>query len=155
MFEISFVDHDDPFYQVHNLPAYKLKVKTFEYSSEDIDTGIAEIDAIETANSLDMLEYQFTLEQSGAFNQQMQLEDGTLLMQENGTTGAGLGDNILGEDETGGEKVLLETLAGTHYIIQESYVVDTIDENSQSDYFDSADDNVLDFSEKNPFGDIG
>ena len=155
MFEISFVDHDDPSYQVHNLPAYKLKVKTFEYSSEDIDTVIAEIDAIETSNSLDMLEYQFTLEQSGTFNQQMQLEDGTLLMQENGTTGAGLGDNILGENETGGERVLLETLAGTHYIIQESYVVDTIDENSQSDYFDSADDNVLDFSEKNPFGDIG
>ena len=46
MFEISFVDHDDPFYQVHNVPAYKLKVKTFEYSSEDIDTGIAEIDQI-------------------------------------------------------------------------------------------------------------
>ena len=53
MFEISFVDHDDPFYQVHNVPAFKLKVKTFEYSSEDMDTGIAEIDAIETDNSLD------------------------------------------------------------------------------------------------------
>ena len=132
MFEISFVDHDDPFYQVHNLPAYKLKVKTFEYSSEDIDTGIAEIDAIETSNSLDMLEYQFTLEQSGTFNQQMQLEDGTLLMQENGTTGAGLGDNILGEDETGGERVLLETLAGTHYIIPVSYTHLRAHETSQN-----------------------
>ena len=38
---------------MHNVPAFKLKVKTFEYSSEDIDTGIAEIDAIETDNSLD------------------------------------------------------------------------------------------------------
>ena len=33
MFEISFVDHDDPFYQVHNVPAFKLKVRTFEYRS--------------------------------------------------------------------------------------------------------------------------
>ena len=57
MFEITFVDHDDPFYQVHNIPAFKLKCKTFEYSSEDIDTGIAEIDAVETQNSLDMLEF--------------------------------------------------------------------------------------------------
>ena len=31
-------------------------------SSEDIDTGIAEIDAIETKYSQDMLEYQFKLE---------------------------------------------------------------------------------------------
>ena len=30
IFEITFVDHDDPFYQVHNLPAFKLKCKTFE-----------------------------------------------------------------------------------------------------------------------------
>ena len=55
LFEITFVDHDDPFYQVQNLPTYKLKCKTFEYASEVIDTGIAEIDAIETDNSLDML----------------------------------------------------------------------------------------------------
>ena len=62
LFEITFVDHDDPFYQVHNLPTYKLKCKTFEYGSEEIDTGIAEIDAIETDNSLNMLSHQFTLE---------------------------------------------------------------------------------------------
>jgi len=33
--------------------------------------------------------------------------------------------------------------------------VDTIDENAQNDLFDSEDDNVLDFSESNPFGDAG
>ena len=58
IFEITFVDHDDPFYQVHNVPAFKLKVKTFEYSSEDIDTGITEIDAIETDNSLAATNHQ-------------------------------------------------------------------------------------------------
>jgi hypothetical protein len=115
MFEISFVDHDDPFYQVHNIPAYKLKVKTFEYSSEDIDTGIAEIDAIETDNSLDAGLYQLSM------------EDGT---------GAIL-------SETG------------HYIVLETYKVDTIDENAMNDFFDTADDSVLDFTESNPFGDIG
>ena len=115
MFEISFVDHDDPFYQVHNVPAFKLKVKTFEYSSEDMDTGIAEIDAIETDNSLD----------SGLH--QVSMEDGT--------------GSIL--SETG------------HYIILETYKVDTIDENAMNDFFDTADDSVLDFTESNPFGDIG
>ena len=115
MFEISFVDHDDPFYQVHNVPAYKLKVKTFEYSSEELDTGITEIDAIETDNSLD------------AGQHQVSLEDGTgSLMTETG-----------------------------HYIVLETYKVDTIDEKAQNDYFESADDTVIDFTESNPFGDIG
>ena len=75
LFEITFVDHDDPFYQVHNLPAFKLKCKTFEYSGEDLDTGITEIDAIEDANSLDLLQYQITMEQSGTFNEGLELED--------------------------------------------------------------------------------
>ena len=150
MFEITFVDHDDPFYQVHNVPAFKLKVKTFEYSSEDIDTGIAEIDAIETANSLDMLEYQFTLEQSGTFNQGIELESGDGNIEQETATGGT--DNIIGEDETGGEKLLLEN---GDYIIQESYVVDTVDENAMNDFFDTQDDNIIDFSESNPFGDVG
>lgn len=62
LFEISFVDHDDPFYQVQNLPVYKLKCRSFDYSSEQIDTGIVEIDNIETTYSLDVLSYQLTLE---------------------------------------------------------------------------------------------
>ena len=49
MFEITFVDHDDPFYQVQNRPTYRLSCRTFEYSSEIIDTDIAEIDAVETS----------------------------------------------------------------------------------------------------------
>ena len=34
LFEISFVDKDDPFYQVDNLPVYKLYCRTAEYSSD-------------------------------------------------------------------------------------------------------------------------
>jgi hypothetical protein len=61
MFEISFVDHDEPFYQLDNNPVYKLRCKQFEYSSEVIDTGIETIDAIE-GDSLDSLLFQFALE---------------------------------------------------------------------------------------------
>ena len=152
IFEISFVDHDDPFYQVHNVPAFKLKCKTFEYGGEDIDTGITEIDAIETANSLDMLTFQITMEQSSTttFNEGIELEDGTGNLELETQTGGT--DNVIGEDETGGDNVVLET---GDYIIQEAYVTDTIDENAMNDFFDTADDSVLDFTESNPFGDIG
>ena len=37
----------------------------------------------------------------------------------------------------------------------ESFVVDTIDENAMNDFFDKQDDTILDFTESNPFGDIG
>jgi len=147
IFEISFVDKDDPFYQVHNLPAFKLKCKTFEYSGEDLDTGITEIDVIETDNSLDLLQYQMTLEQSGTFNEGLQLEDGTGNLEQEDDT-----DNLIGENETGGESILLES---GDYIIQEAIKVDTVDENAMNDFFEREDDNIIDFSESNPFGDIG
>ena len=147
LFEISFVEDEDPFFQIHNVPAFKLKVKTFEYSSEILDTGITEIDAIETDNSMDMLAFQFTMEQSGTFNQGIQLEDGTGNIEQEDST-----DNIIGENETGGVGLLLEKF---EYIIQEAFVVDTKDENAMNDFFEREDDNIIDFSESNPFGDIG
>ena len=153
LFEITFVDHDDPFYQVHNLPTYKLKCKTFEYGSEDIDTGIAEIDSIETNNSLDQLAYQVSLEQTGTFNEEIRLEDGSGVILDDE-----LGDKILSEDETHSGSLQVENSvqgADASYIIQETYKVDTIDENAMNDFFDSEDDTILDFSESNPFGDAG
>ena len=48
LFEIKFVQHQDPFYQLGKLYVYKLQVELFQYASEQIDTGIAQIDAFET-----------------------------------------------------------------------------------------------------------
>lgn len=54
MFEIKFVQHQDPFYQLGKLYVYKLQVELFQYASEHIDTGIKEIDAFETLKSFDV-----------------------------------------------------------------------------------------------------
>jgi len=51
LFEIKFVKHQDPFYQLGKLYVYKLEVELFQYSSERIDTGIKEIDAFESLKS--------------------------------------------------------------------------------------------------------
>jgi hypothetical protein len=48
LFEIKFVQHQDPFYQLGKLYVYKLQVELFQYASEAIDTGIAAIDAFES-----------------------------------------------------------------------------------------------------------
>jgi len=46
-FEISFVEHEQPFYQLSNLPVFKLQCSLFEYADEQFETGVAEIDAEE------------------------------------------------------------------------------------------------------------
>jgi hypothetical protein len=51
LFEIKFVQHQDPFYQLGKLYVYKLQVELFQYSSEHIDTGIKAIDDFETLKS--------------------------------------------------------------------------------------------------------
>lgn len=48
LFEIKFVQHQDPFYQLGKLYVYKLSVELFQYASERIDTGVPEIDAFES-----------------------------------------------------------------------------------------------------------
>ena len=53
LFEVRFVEHEDPFYQLGKLYVFKLRIETFQYASEKLDTGIAEIDAIEDTYSYD------------------------------------------------------------------------------------------------------
>ena len=69
VFEIRFVEHENPFYQLGKLNVFKLQCETFEYSHEEIDVGIAELDNIE-----DQFSYQVSM-----------------------TLGAGSGDFVVGE----------------------------------------------------------
>ena len=143
LFEINFVDHDDPFFQVDNVPVYKLYCSTFEYSSEQLDTGITAIDSVEDEASLDALFYQITIEQAADYNENMALEDGDLLLEETDA------DNILSETDSAGNSLITEY---GDYIISESYVIDTIDENATNIFIETQADSVLNFTEGNPFG---
>ena len=148
MFQIDFVDHDDPFYQVDNLPVYKLSCSTFEYSSEVVDTDVTAIDNIEDTESLDAYFYQFTLEQDGTLNENLVQEEGqspwSTLLEETA------GDNLISETDTyNGGSLLMET---GDYIISEAYVVENIDETAKNEFIELEADKILDFTEKNPFG---
>ena len=44
LFEVKFVEHEDPFYQLGKNYVYKLQCELFEYEDEVIDTGVEEID---------------------------------------------------------------------------------------------------------------
>lgn len=160
IFEVSFVDHDEPFHQLDNNPIYKLKCKQFEYSSEALDTGITTIDSIEDSESRNTRDFEFTLEQSTAQNEEINIQHARsnfgLLLEETS------GDNIIGEDDetSVGTSILLENDADSGdpaYLLTEDYIVGDYvqDKTAQNELFDKLDDNVLDFSESNPFGDAG
>ena len=172
MFEVSFVDHDDPFYQLDNNPVYKLRCKQYEYSHEEIDTGITTIDEIEGDLQQDALEHQFTLEQSSAVNEDIRIfhsanEQGLLLLDGTDSSSTNANDNVVMENDSTsvGESILLEgggsDTEDASYLIQEDIVTGDYtsagsqDKTAQNELFDSLDDDVLDFSESNPFGDAG
>jgi hypothetical protein len=48
IFEIKFVEHESPFYQLSNLPTYEMQCELFEYAAEKFDTGISSIDTFES-----------------------------------------------------------------------------------------------------------
>ena len=162
---ISFVDHDDPFYQVNNLPVYKLYCRSWEYSSERLDTGISAIDAIETQRSTDASGYEFSLENQVAFNETIGQEWGTIYDQDPSSTPwpptasdiileTATGDNLLAETTEAGTSILTEA-SDSYYsfmIIQESYSLATIDPQSDNAFIDTQADLILDFTETNPFG---
>jgi len=54
MFQIMHVEHEQPFYQLKDLPTYKLRCELFEYTGEELDTGIDVIDNIEHDDSYRM-----------------------------------------------------------------------------------------------------
>ncbi|MAF43800.1 MAG: hypothetical protein CMI54_06505, partial [Parcubacteria group bacterium] len=87
--------------------------------------------------------YQISLEQTSDYNEEMALEDGYLLLEETD------GDNILSETESGGNSLITEY---GDYIINESFVIDTIDDQATNIFIETQADSVLNFTEGNPFG---
>ena len=171
LFEISFVDVDDPFFQIDNLPVYKLYARTVEYSDERLDTGIDAIDKIETTYSGDELLWQFLGEQSATttFNQPIELEGGTQLpagtitgLVEMETATVGAPGNITGENQTGFDAILMEDSDAYYsfFIINEDYAITPAGDSDNEWIQDRVEgegvwegDAILDFTEKNPFGD--
>jgi hypothetical protein len=57
-FEISFIEHEQPFYQLNNLPVYKMQCQLFEYNDEDFETGVDLIDDVqETVSYITSINY--------------------------------------------------------------------------------------------------
>jgi hypothetical protein len=52
LFEINFVEDELPFYQLGSLTTYTLTCELFTYSNETMETGITEVDEVETMRKM-------------------------------------------------------------------------------------------------------
>ena len=155
VFEIKFVEHENPFYQVGKLFVFKLQCELFEYSGEDFDTGIESIDIVED-------EQAYTIQMNMATG-----GSGDYTLNENLTlSGVVVGEVVAWRGDTrlltikDNTKTLQvnDVLVGASSTA--SYTIETItdvltmgnDAMSQNKEFEDKDTSYLDFSEVNPFG---
>jgi len=155
MFEIKFVEHEDPFYQVGKLFVFKLRTELFEYSQEDFDTGIGDIDLIEdeqaytismtmaSGNGIDFIANENITLNSNVVGEVVSWNDSNdkLTIKDNTTTLA-VGDVLTGVEST------------AEFTINSIDSVLTFENDAMADNleFENKDSDYLDLSEINPFG---
>ena len=158
--QIDFVEDEDPMYQISDLPIFKLKCSTWDYASESVETGLAEIDNKLDQVTMDVLENQITLESGTTSSGSLLTENisgdieavlteaGEFLVDETD------GDNILYEDDPDYNEYIILEDALTDNLATESTDADNkaFDAAAGLDDFDPNND-IFDFSENNPFGD--
>lgn len=162
IFEIMHVEHEQPFYQLSNLPTYKLRCEKFEYNDEDFDTGLIEIDEVEDYGFQQIL--QLVDSSSTGFlvgNTVTQILSGVTVTAE--ISKFMDSDNQLFVDHVGSNEPGLHLLttgritsldsAGNIIIRTVTSVIEQLNQpGAQNTDFTGASD-FIDFTESNPFGD--
>ena len=181
-FEISYVEDDSPFYQLSNLPIYKMQCTLFEYNEEDFETGNTDIDEA-TAKSAYQLPMDITITNGNHFEVGEIIEqtlvaavgatpaiivfgevqqrtkssetESKVWISNIGATGTTVAkDFTLGGTVTGRTSAYTGTIATIY-----SDLTDTTgqawatDQAAQNIDFELDADGFIDFSESNPFGD--
>ena len=169
LFQINYVEDENPFYQLSNLPTFKLNCELFEYGNEAIDTGVAEIDDFETkyatrtkltfgtGNGVPFLRGEDVTQTNGSLtvtgevstvsmdNNQIDVSSATA--SDGTNTGfaitAGSVGNIVGSKS--GASYPVTALGGFNEIDDNDPYAENID-------FETIGNNFIDFSESNPFG---
>lgn len=166
MFQITHVEHEQPFYQLANLPVFKCRAQLFDYNSEDFDTGVEEIQDIEKDHA-----YTYLLKIQGAdINNRKPIEVGTIITQNQSgvlvtaevskysdSDGTMHAVNLGSSDGTfklflADSTVTVDSSTNIH-TLQTVSELNKLSENEQNTDFGSFGDDFLDFSESNPFGD--
>ena len=162
-FEIRKVETETPFYQLSQLPTFRMQCELFEYSGEDFDTGVESIQDIEQEGSF---KYHLSLDSGGGRfivgETVTQVFDTYQMKGE--VAFASDSDNTLHLIHSGATDGLFHEWTTTKSIIGNNsqhvatptsinQINDILNDN-QNKTFDDFENDFLDFSESNPFGDV-
>tara|TARA_B100000700_G_scaffold188302_1_gene207424 strand:- start:401 stop:1285 length:885 start_codon:yes stop_codon:yes gene_type:complete len=158
LYEIKFVQQEIPFYQFGKLQFYTMTAELYQYGSDDISTGVAEIDQLETifssAIALTMgvggtgdftVGEKVTGATSGSEAEVKSWDSATRIIQVINRTGT----FATGESLTG------DTSSAVWVVSTFDTLEDTSAEYDDNRVIEDAADNIIDWSEGNPFGEFG
>ncbi|UNH61315.1 neck protein [Synechococcus phage S-SZBM1] len=157
-FEIQYVEHEVPFFQLGKMYVWGLRCELFEYSDEDIETGIDEVDALQTnfANAITV-----TMADGGTGD----YEVGELVTAS--TTGStaevkswdSTTKNLIVINRTGafssGETVTGNTSSAVWTTLSYNTINNVNDEYDDNYTIEVQADEIIDFTQSNPFGEYG
>jgi len=162
LFEIKFVEHEQPFYQSGKNYSFDITCELYQYSEEQLDTGIADIDNIEREQSA-AIDLIMTAGGSGSFSVDEEVYQG-------GSLAAATGKGMVVSWNTTTRTLRVNDTSGT-FAASTNVTGNTSSavwsQASAADYqelptspfadnkeFETDGDSILDFSEANPFGDV-
>jgi hypothetical protein len=164
LFQIMHVEHEQPFYQLANLPVFKMRCQLFEYNDEDLDTGIASIDKIEQDYA-----YKYIVTITGQTIRDINNrvgETASISLSDGGTMAGEISkwsdsDNKIHLIHVGADDGHFHTFptSGSVLVGDSDFVILSVTEdnqisnNEQNQDFSTISLDFLDFTENNPFGD--
>ena len=158
LFQIMFVEAEKPFYQLGKGYVWECQCELFEYSDEEIDTGITDLDNIETAFA-NAITVGLVAGGSGAFTAGETVTGGTSNVTAEVKSFDAATRTLIVINRSGTFSVPETITGGTSSASWTTATYNTIN-NTNSEYdqnndFETADNDIIDFSETNPFGTVG
>ena len=168
LFEIKFVEHEQPFYQAGKNYSFDITCELFQYSEEQLETGIADIDAIEKEQGY-TIDLVMTAGGSGTFTIDEEIYQGAslaaatfkgIVVSWNSVTRTLRLNDISGSlaavATTGESSGAIWSLSSTTDSTGKADLDQVLptDPNADNLEFEIEADSILDFSENNPFGDV-
>ena len=158
LFQIMFVEAEKPFYQLGKGYVWECQCELFEYSDEEIDTGITDLDNIETAFA-NAITVGLVAGGSGTFTAGETVTGGTSNVTAEVKSFDSATRTLIVINRSGTFSVPETLTGGTSSASWTTATYNTI-QNTNSEYdqnndFETADNDIIDFSETNPFGTVG
>ena len=158
LFQIMFVEAEKPFYQLGKGYVWECQCELFEYSDEEIDTGITDLDNIETAFA-NAITVGLVAGGSGTFAAGETVTGGTSNVTAEVKSFDAATRTLIVINRSGTFSVPETITGGTSSASWTTATYNTI-QNTNSEYdqnndFETADNDIIDFTETNPFGTVG